>query len=164
MKKRMFGMTTVAACVWALSLLTAPGAHAQTQPNVIAQAKAVSDPWVVVFADDASGSRIDDAQTKQYSSLLADSDWYVLDNGQIIISKGQTLVANGYFMTDNALSFFLVHSASDTTVLNGWLFRDQDDPSQGWADVFITFFSKDHSSSITVTYSDSLTFAATAKR
>jgi hypothetical protein len=163
MQKRMFGMTTVAVCVWALSLLTAPGAHAQgQQAKVIAQAKGDTDPFVMVLTDSAKGVAYDENATKSMTAALAGTDWSVLDNGQLVISKGQDVLLGSSYMSNQGLTLFLLHEHSAKSIVDGWIWRSTSDPRQGVADLFITIFDKDGAGSFTIVYEGNLTFAASS--
>jgi hypothetical protein len=163
----MFGITTVAVCACALALLTAPGAHAQgQQAKVIAQAKADPNPLVMVLVDVPNkGVGFDENATKSITAQLASTDWYFMDNYQLVIAKGQDAVLGSSYLTNQDHTVFLLHDHSDAAIVDGWVWRSSTNPSQGFADLFITIFAKDRSSSFTIVYEGDLTFATSgAKR
>jgi hypothetical protein len=129
-----------------LSLVLSRGALAQTNPVVIAAAK-TTDLAVNVFADAADGTvTLDTERQKTLQEQYTGTDWSIFDNGVVAISKNnQTVeVANSLSTTDKTFYFF--HFRDKDHVVNGTIIRSTTDKTQGVANLFITTFAADGSS------------------
>jgi hypothetical protein len=154
MLKRM--SLTAAAAALALSLV-APGAHA-ANPQPVAQAKAGSDPGVLVWIDTDQGTGLDSKGAPPIHDQFAATDWAILDNGTVVVSKDGKPLLTAVWASNQAGTFIPVHGRSGSMTVDGTLYRDEKDMSQGLATLFINQVAKDGKSARSLRISVDLKF------
>jgi hypothetical protein len=158
MFKRMNLIAATALCGLTLSLLTAPGAHAD--PKLIAQARAAAELTVNVVLDTDQGSRLNNQAAQSVQTQLAGSDWSILDNGQAIVAKGDKRVLGPLAVfTNSDHDFFLLHSRSPKLSVDGTIRRWGDDLKEGFAELFVAQLANDGRTWVTFNLQVPLTFA-----
>ena len=163
MFKRMIPIAATALCGAAVCLLAAPGVHsmrlqaARRQARVIFTARADAIPSVVAFTDDArTGTQLDGKAAQAFRDQFAATEWALMDNGQVRISKnGLPLLGAGY-LADEGQTLFLLHHRARQTIVDGEISRDDKDPTHGFGRLVITQMGNDPSRSRTARISVSL--------
>lgn len=120
-------------------LILAAGGHsfAQTDPQVRFRAIADSRPSVLLWVDTPEGTRTD-SDTTRFEELFAATTWLWLDNGLLLIRRGDNLAASAHYRAlDSSDTFWALHNRREYT-LDGSADRDPDDPSIGGATLYVT--------------------------
>src|ERR1051326_447834 len=137
MRKLVSPLLATALCALTLSLTSAPQAHAQTTPKVVAQATADAQPFfVLAFHDTDQGTQLD---AQNFIKLFAGSQWTIMDDGTLTVKStdGTFAVTTGY-VTNQSESLFVPHRRGANTTVDGEIVRDPRNLSDGEAIVFIT--------------------------
>jgi hypothetical protein len=138
-------IAAAALCGLVLCLSTAPRAHAA--PNVLANGRADSKPIVLVWVDTDKGIQLDGKAAKEVAKQYAGSNWSFLDNEQVVITKDNKQLMQGFYFGADDQSWAYFHGRGQNVVANGTMFRFSDDPTKGWGTLSITEFSQDGRSS-----------------
>lgn len=130
-----------AACGLALALI-APAARAATTPLPLV-GQADTDPGVLCWVDTAQGTTMDAKVAQGFHDLFAASQWTVGDGGLVISGKDGKPLLKASWAANQAFTFIPFHGRAGTTVINGDIYRDEKDPSQGLGILWLTAPSKD---------------------
>jgi hypothetical protein len=155
MKTRISALIAVAVCT--LAVAAAPKAHAQTEAKVLVKATA-GTPVVNVIVDTSQGTGLDSKSAAGVAEQFANTSWLILDNGQLLIAKGEKAVLVANFFSNKDLSFFLVHRKSQNLDVNGTIWRSSQDPQKGFAELFITVPMQNNQGFATLHVSTDLSF------
>jgi hypothetical protein len=136
MLKRIHRLGVIAACGLALGLLTAPSADAASLT-----AKVVGEPWVLVWVDQDGYVKRDPEALKAIQEQFSGSDWSIEDGRRLVmITKNRKLLGMAFYAPWDNQSYFPLHWYLGSVMANGFIVRSQDDPSKGWATLFIITF------------------------
>jgi hypothetical protein len=158
MNTRIRTLIAVAAC--ALAVAAAPKAHAQSQAKLLVKATA-GTPIVNVIVDTSQGTGLDSKGAAGVAQQFANTDWLILDNGQLVIAKGDKAVLVANFFTNKDLTFFLVHRKAQNLDINGTIFRSSQNPQQGFGELFVTVPLQNNQGYATLHIQAELSFAGT---
>jgi hypothetical protein len=158
MFKRMNVIAAAALCGLVLSLSTAPRAHG-AEANVLATGQAGNKLFVLVWVDTDKGIQLDGKAAKEVAKQYAGSDWSLLDDKQVVITKDNKELVRGVYVGPDDQSWANFHGHGQNAVANGGMFRFEDDPTQGFGTLTITEFSQDGRSSRSIWIETPLTFA-----
>jgi hypothetical protein len=100
----------------ALTLLgSSPAVRAAAQPQTLRLGIADNDPFVFTWVDGTDGSvSIDDKTAAKVHDLFANTVWLFLDDGRLIVAKGQSLndlmeIVTLQHRHNDKLTFYLAH-------------------------------------------------------
>ena len=142
-----------------------PGVHSMLKPlsreikvaRVIFTARADASPFVVAFTDDArTGTRPDGKAAQAFRDQFAATEWSLMDNGQVRISKNGLPLLGAADLANEGQTLFLLHHRAHETIVDGEISRDDKDPKHGFGRLVITQLGSDPSRSRTVRISVSL--------
>jgi hypothetical protein len=157
MLKRMTLIVAAAVCSLTLGF-HGPAAHAAGTPNVIAKAQADNDPGVLIWVDSDKGTGLSDS-TQAIHDQFAGSEWAILDNGVMTVSKaGKALVAAAW-ASNKAGTYVPLHARIGTMTIDGTIYRQEDDMSKGFAELFINQVASDGKSARSLRIEVNLSFA-----
>jgi hypothetical protein len=153
MNTRCFGSAAIVLCGLTISLLAAPGAHAQGQ--AIATAQGDASPSVVVLTDVAAGrpGQYDANASRAMRDRLANTTWTLRNDGLIVASKGQEVLLATFFYQDSDTPNYVLHTRGDGYLLDGWL--KGTGAGRGSIQLAMTFFAS-NGTSTTINYEASL--------
>ena len=136
-------MSLAAAAAALAAALLAPGAHAAT-PQPLAQAQADPDPGVLVWMDTDKGTHLDPQAAGPIHDQFAATTWTLLDNGQFVVSgpDGKPLLV-AIWASNKEGTFIPVHGRVPGQTVDGTLYRDDKDMSQGFATLYVNQLSRD---------------------
>jgi hypothetical protein len=150
----MSRLRTLAAVAGVLLLGATQIASAQ---SVVFRAVADARPEVLVWVDTPETTTTD-PDTKSFQDLFTNTTWLWLDNGVLLVRKGEELVASArYKALDNTNTFWALHNRREYT-LDGSADRDLDDPTRGGATLYVTV-AGDQNETITARVEVRLTFS-----
>jgi len=130
---------------------------AQADPKVLLRAIAGSKPDVLVWVDTPGATQVD-PDTKSFEDTFASTTWLWLDDGSLLIRRGDTLVASAHYRAlDETNTFWALHNRREYT-LDGSADRDPNDPTIGGATLYITVPGEDDDSFVTARIEIRLTF------
>jgi hypothetical protein len=157
MLKRMTLIVAAAVCSLTLGF-HGPAAHAAGTPNVLAKAQADNDPGVLVWVDTDKGTGLSDS-TQAIHDQFAGSEWAILDNGVMTVSKAGKVLVAAAWASNKAGTYVPIHSRIGTMTVDGTIFRQSDDMSKGFAELFINQVASDGKSARSLRIEVSLAFA-----
>jgi len=130
---RLLALATLAAFA---ALSTLPSVQA-ADPQVVLRATAGNRPEVLVWVDTPDSTRTD-PNTKAFEDTFASTTWLWLDNGVLLVRRGDTLVASAHYRAlDDQNTFWALHNRREYT-LDGSADRDPDDLTTGGATLYVT--------------------------
>jgi hypothetical protein len=157
MLKCIHRILATAACGLTLGLLAVPSAHAE--PKVLATGRADRfQVYVLVWVDTDHGPQLDDNAAKQFRDAFADSDWSILDNNQVVISKHGKLLVRASYLAWEDQTIFPFHAQVSSQIVDGTIYRFQEEPRKGYGMLFITELANDGRSSRSVRIEADLRF------
>jgi len=128
----------------------------QADPQIVLRATANSRPEVLIWIDTADSTRTD-PDTKEFEDTFASTTWLWLDNGVLLIRRGDNLIASArYRALDDQNTFWALHNRREYT-LDGSADQDPNDPTKGGATLYVTVLG-DQGSSVTARVEVQLTF------
>jgi hypothetical protein len=139
MTPRIHTLVAVALCALSLSAPVAPMAHAQGGPKVLVTAKPSKVYVDAVVQTSQNGSinvGMDQKLADSINAQFSDTDWTWTDDKQMVVTKGGKGLVRAIWFGDPA-SYMLVHLRTDTMIVSGNVQRVKDDPSRGYADLYI---------------------------
>src|SRR5947209_3018887 len=138
MKKMLGSVVATALCAVSFCALSAPRAHA-ANPKVIYTGQVQDAPQVIVTGVDGAKNVDVNKLTQQMTDAFSGTDWNVLDNHTIVISKsGKAVMTLPYAVASKDLSIIIPHARTATAGVDGLFVRSTDDPTQGFTDLWIT--------------------------
>jgi hypothetical protein len=147
-------------CALSLVTLAASSAHAQSQPKPIVTARAADEVYVDVIIDNSEGTSINSEMSKSYAAQIAGSQWQVLDNGQLLVTKDSKPLFGALAFSNQKQTWFLIHARTPKMVVDGEMYRYGDKPEEGWANLWVSMPSADGKSFATVRMGVPLSFGA----
>jgi hypothetical protein len=140
MLKRMTLVLSTALCAVAVSL-PGPAAHAAGTPSVIAKAQA-SNAGALVWVDTDKGTGLDDKTATAIQDQFSGTEWAVLDNGVVTVSKGGKVMVAALFVSNQEGTFMPLHARIGSTTVDGTIYRS-DDKSKGFGELYINQLASD---------------------
>ena len=157
MLKRMTLIVAAAVCSLALGF-PGPAAHAVGTPSVIAKAQADNDPGVLVWVDSDKGTGLSDS-TQAIHDQFASAEWALLDNGVMTVSKAGKVLVAAIWASNKAGTWVPFHGRAGSMTIDGTIYRQEDDMSKGFGELFINQVASDGKSARSLRIAVSLTFA-----
>jgi hypothetical protein len=159
MLKRMSLVLAATLCALAVGF-HGPAAHAAGTPGVIAKGQAAADPGVLVWIDTDKGTGLDSKSAQAVHDQFAGTEWAILDNGTMTVSKGGKVILTTAWVSNKAVTFVPLHVRSGSLTIDGTIYRDDNDPSQGFGELYINQLASDGKSARSLRIGVNLSFAA----
>jgi len=160
MKKSIVSLVALAACAFALTTISAP-AYAQGQDQVILTARADTEPWVIALTDAGGRTEANQQAAQSFRQAVSGSDWQISASGGLTISKGNQRVLQVPVYGSEDKTYFLIHYRNGAAGVEGTLIRFRDEPTKGFANLWIHAPSQDGKSVTTIYTETLLEFPAT---
>jgi hypothetical protein len=141
MLKRMTLVLSTALCAVAVSL-PGPAAHAAGTPSVIAKAQA-GDAGTLVWVDTDKGTGLDSKTATAIRDQFSGTEWAILDNGAVTVSKAGKVLVAALFASNDDGTFMPLHARIGTMTVDGTIYRNDNDKSKGFGELFINQLASD---------------------
>jgi hypothetical protein len=141
MLKRMSLVLSTTLCAIAVSL-PGPAAHAAGTPSVIAKAQA-GEAGALVWVDTDKGTGLDDRTASAIHDQFSGTEWAVLDNGVVTVSKAGKVLVAALFASNKEGTFMPLHARIGSMTVDGTIYRNDDDKSKGFGELYINQLATD---------------------
>jgi hypothetical protein len=142
MLKRMTLIVATAVCGLALGF-HGPAAQAAGTPSVVAKAQADNDPGALVWIDSDKGTGLDGKSAQAIHDQFAGTEWAVLDNGQMTVSKAGKVLVAAIWASNKEGTYFPLHARAGSMTIDGTIYRYSSDMSKGFGELFINQVASD---------------------
>jgi hypothetical protein len=140
MFQRIHRIIATAACGLTVALLSGPCAHAA---DTLFSGQAAKTPWVRVWVDTEKGTQLDPKAAKAVQSQFAGTEWTAQDDGQVVVTKDGKSLVGGSSLSFSDDTFFLFHGRTGNQIIDGRFYSYSDDPSNGYAILYVTELAAD---------------------
>jgi hypothetical protein len=122
MKKLIHSIVATALCAVALGPVAAPSAHAAAA-KVVYSAHLEGDPGALIVGIDGAKNVDVNKLTDQLNATFEGTDWNIMDNGTIVVTKsGKTVTTLPFQVASEDLSVIFPHARAATSGVDGlWL-------------------------------------------
>lgn len=153
MLQPIFRLVAPVLCALALT-----GAAHAANPQPLAQATA-SKPGGLVWTDTDKGTGLDAKAIEPIAAQFDGSQWTVLDNGILTITKGGKTLLSTAWVANKEGTYAPLHARIGSMTVDGTIYRDAKNMSQGFGELFINQVAQDGKSARSIRLAVDLAFA-----
>jgi hypothetical protein len=135
MKKLVHSVIATTLCAVSVGIVAAPRAQA-ANPKVLYTGHLTEEPALLITGVDGA-KNLDVSKTEQQlTEAFTGSDWNIMDNGTIVVTKnGKTVITLPFSIASEDLVVIFPHARTAASGVDGFLISDS---SEGFFDLWIT--------------------------